>query len=83
MLFNGNYWLASRCIHPISGCAYFDVRRVDGDNARVLELCYGNVYNLFNNTYSSNYAVRPVVILKSNVIDIDENYDSENGWKLK
>ena len=82
MLFNGNYWLASRCINTNSSSAYLCVRYVYGSNTSAFNSCFGYSYNLTQNTHDW-YAVRPVVTLKSNVIDINTNYDAEGEWKLK
>ncbi len=82
MLFNGNYWLASRCINTYSGSSNFYVRRVFGSGTNAERLCYGNGSNLDGISYSL-YAVRPIVILKSNVIDINTNYETEGHWNLK
>ena len=84
MLFNGNYLLASRCINPDSGVADFLVRLVCGDDsgAGASFLCSGNSSGLYEST-SSSYAVRPVVTLKSDIIDVSTNYSTEGEWKLK
>ena len=82
MLFNGDYWLASRCNNPSSGFANFSVRSVNGDRTRPNDLCYGHSSGLSVNEYSY-YAVRPVVTLKSDIIDVSTNYSTEGKWKLK
>lgn len=82
MLFNGNYWLASRCIDPYSSYAYFFVRNVYRDYASKSYLCLGYSSYLYESTYS-DYAVRPVVTLKSDIIDVSTNYSTEGEWKLK
>ena len=82
MLFNGNYWLASRCIDTYSSDSYFEVRLVRDSDARTYYLCDGHSLGL-NETARSNYAVRPIVILKSNVIDTNTNYETEEHWNLK
>ena len=82
MLFNGNYWLASRCVNTISNNAGFLVRRVYGDGTDALTLCYGVSYGLYVDAYS-DVAVRPVVTLKSDIIDVNTNYSTEGEWKLK
>jgi hypothetical protein len=82
MLFNGNYWLASRCIVTSYNQAYFDVRSVDGDDTDAYYLCYGYSSN-FNEIARSSCAVRPVVTLKSDIIDVSTNYSTEGKWKLK
>ena len=83
MLFTGNnYWLASRCVGPYSSGALFSVRRVFSSVVGALNLCDGDSSSLDEYT-SSLYAVRPLVSLKSEVIDIDAGYDETTGWKLK
>ena len=82
MLFNGNCWLASRCIDAVSSCAYFNVHYVIDDLASAGTLCYG--YGSTLSEYPcSYYAVRPVVTLKSDIIDVSTNYSTEGEWKLK
>ena len=82
MLFNGNCWLASRCIASDSSSSAFSVRHVHGSATNAFNLCTGYSTYLFENT-NSNYAVRPIVILKSNVIDTNTNYETEGHWNLK
>ena len=82
MLFNGNYWLASRCIDAYSGSSGFDVRYVFGSNASATYFCGGFSSNLSQYPLSP-CAVRPIVILKSNVIDTNTNYETEEHWNLK
>ena len=70
------YWLASRALY----CDYGDVRY----NAR---LVYTDGYDSYSNFYASdgsnyypsNYGVRPVVYLKS---DIQLSYDSSSGYTI-
>ena len=45
-------------------------------------LCGGGSSRLSQNA-DTYCAVRPVVTLKSNVIDINTDYDTEKEWKLK
>lgn len=82
MLFNGNYWLASRCIYTGSDYADFDVRYVYGDSTGAYDLCSGNSSSLVGNT-NGDFAVRPVVTLKSDIIDVSTSYSTEGEWKLK
>ena len=84
MLFTGNdYWLASRCVYTDSSNAYFYVRLVYSSYVDSYDLCIGNSSNL-NEDSLSIYAVRPLVSLKSEVIDIDAGYnEATGGWKLK
>ena len=83
MLFTGNYyWLASRCIYPYSTDAYFYVHFVGPSDVNPSYLCYG--YGSFLDEYStSNCAVRPLVSIKSEVIDIEAGYNKITGWNLK
>lgn len=82
MLFNGGYWLASCCINPDSSGSNFSVRSVYGSNTGTHSLCYGRSSRL-DEAPGSSYAVRPIVILKSNVIDTNTNYETEGHWNLK
>ena len=82
MLFNGNYWLASRCIKTNSSSSYFRVRYVAGSNTDAYNLCFGRSSALSESALGS-FAVRPIVILKSNVIDTNTNYETEEHWNLK
>ena len=82
MLFNGNYWLASRCIGANSIRTAFNVCFVGGDNASAYALCSGYSSYLDEHTRSS-WAVRPVVTLNSDIIDVSTNYSTEGEWKLK
>ena len=83
MLFTGNnYWLASRCVATYSSYAYLNVCRVISSNMDANILCIDFSSSL--NEYPINIsAVRPLVSLKSEVIDIDAGYDETTGWKLK
>ncbi len=82
MLFNGNYWLASRCINPDSSSSNFYVRGVGVSDSGAYSLCNGNRSHFYEYA-SSIFAVRPIVILKSNVIDTNTNYETEEHWNLK
>jgi len=82
ILINSNYWLASRCIHTYSSFAYFSVRYVNGVTADTNGLCNGKSSGLIEYA-SSRSAVRPVVTLKSDIIDVSTNYSTEGEWKLK
>ena len=82
MLFNGNYWLASRCNISDSSSAHFGVRNVNGDKASAESLC-NTLSSYFGERTYSEYAVRPVVTLKSDIIDVSTNYSTEGKWKLK
>ena len=84
MLFTGNnYCLASRCVQTISSNAIFYVRCVFRSNVYGKLLCGGISSSLYE-VPNSDYAVRPLVSLKSEVIDIDAGYNEANGgWQLK
>ena len=83
MLFTGNnYWLASRCVFTNSSSAIFIVRLVDSSNVIGNDFCFATSKGLIEYPVS-NCAVRPLVSLKSEVIDIDAGYDETTGWKLK
>ena len=83
ILWTGNkYWLASRCVYTSSSFADFGVCLVLSSNVYAGSLCRGDSSCLNENPHS-NDAVRPLVSLKSEVIDIDAGYDETTGWKLK
>ena len=82
MLFNESYWLASRCIYASSRDADFYVRNVYGDRTGPATLCRGRSSRLNENDFIT-CAVRPVVTLKSDIIDVSTNYSTEGEWKLK
>ena len=84
MLFNGKYWLASRCVDTYYSDSYFRIHNVGNTKVYAEGLCNGNMFSLDQYTLS-NFAVRPVVTLKSDVIDLSINYDKDNIniWRLK
>lgn len=86
LLFNGNYWLASRCLNNSNDTNihtnYFNVRVVTNKGLDACNLCYGTNSNLYENTYYI-YAIRPIVTLKYDVIDTNTNYEKEGHWNLK
>lgn len=83
MLFNEPYWLASRCISYGSKEAGFYACHVGyGGRTNYACLCIGNTSNVLENTWY-DFAVRPVVTLKSDIIDVSTNYSTEGEWKLK
>ena len=82
MMFNENYWLASRCIKTTSDIAVFSLRYVGPSNVYYDHLSEGKSLRMYN--FDVNYCkVRPVVTIKSNVIDLDTIYETEGTWKLK
>ena len=78
-----DYWLASRCVYANSSVASFFVRRVISSFVNTFSLCRGRSSNLYELPISY-CAVRPLVSLKSEVLDIDAGYnEATGGWKLK
>ena len=78
-----DYWLASRCVNTSSSGARFRVRYVNSSGVSSYALCGGNSSALLEFPFS-NCAVRPLVSLKSEVLDIDAGYnEATGGWKLK
>ena len=84
MLFPGNYyWLASRYVNPDSRIAHFNVRYVYSSRVSGGSFSFGTSSGLYEFP-SRLCAVRPLVSLKSEVIDIDAGYnEATGGWKLK
>ncbi len=85
-LFNGNYWVASRHISAFSSTTGHHVMYINGISVSNPTLCYGRTTKLEDRKLSdigNIGAVRPVVILKSNIIDTSIGYDENTGWKLK
>ena len=85
MLFNGNYWLASRCFGTIYSDSGFSVSYVNGVSASGGDrLCYGDSSKLNENTLS-RCSVRPVINLKSDIIDVETSseYNGFKMWNLK
>lgn len=83
MLFNESYYLANRCTYPYPTYCYFSMHIVyaPGGGVGHASLCGGNKSNL--NQYSYDFAVRPVVTIRSDVIDLSINYKEDNMWHLK
>jgi len=82
MIFNGNYWIASRCVQTGEGYAAFYIRAVAGDNLSGAYPCGGN--NPYLSQYAkTDYAVRPVVTLNSDAIDTTTDYEKVGSWNLK
>ena len=73
------YWLASRYVatnnssYSNFGLRYVDSGFVGGDN----------MFNSRGSTDRSDSYVRPVVFLKSNIINTDDGYNETTGWSLK
>ena len=85
MLFAGNYyWLASRCVITKSDRADFRVFEVRSREMNAFNLCDGIGIRLWYEYPYKDYAARPLVSLKSEVIDIEAGYnEATGGWKLK
>ena len=74
------YWLASRFVGATdSSYSDFGLRFVLNGNVNGLNLFYSNDSTSRLNTYY----VRPVVSLKSNIINTDDGYNETTGWSLK
>ena len=61
---------------------YFYSRRATSSGIGPIDLCYGFNYNFYD-TKIDYYAVRRVVTIKSNVIDLSINYNRDKIWHLK
>ena len=73
------YWLASRFVDPYnSSYSDFGLRQVYYGNVNG-----GDVFNSNGYPYYSGSCVRPVVSLKSNIINTDDGYNETTGWSLK
>ena len=73
------YWLASRYVDTASSSySNFGLRYVlNGDVGG------SSLFHSYVSTLGSDYYVRPVVPLKSNIIDTDVEYNETTGWSLK
>ena len=73
------YWLASRYVNTHnSSFSSFGLRDVYNGDVNGLNVFYSD-----DDTNSSNFYVRPVVSLKSNIINTDDGYNETTGWSLK
>ena len=73
------YWLASRYVLTYnSSYSYFGLRNVDRGRVGGYRMFFSS-----GNTDSNSYYVRPVVPLKSNIINTDDGYNETTGWSLK
>ena len=73
------YWLASRYVNTSdSSYSEFGLRDVYRGNVNG-----NNMFNSYDFGYGINYYVRPVVSLKSNIINTDDGYNETTGWSLK
>lgn len=85
MLFidNNDYWLSSRCVNTAYTFASFYVRSIKASrDITANRLCHG-VESTLGETQSRDCSIRPIVSIKSNVINMNINYDLEGKWKLK
>ena len=82
MLFDENYWLSSRCLYANSTVGNFYVYMINYGDVDARRVCYSNSSE-WGNHEQDIYTVRPVVTLKSDVIDINTDYNAEREWKLK
>lgn len=62
------YWLASRCVNAISDSALFFVRYVYSDESGTF-VDGNHLFNSYGSEYHDGFAVRPVVVLKSDVTE--------------
>ena len=79
------YWLASRCVVAGSSYAHFCVRFVHSDGGDTVVRGYG-LFLSDGGEYNYGFAVRPVVILKSNVTEdsihkIDDQTEEEWNYE--
>ena len=83
MLFNETYWLSSRSIYTGENFIYYNVLVINKESINRNAMCNASAYNLYENLNSVNYAVRPIVTLESNIIDLSTDYELTGEWKLK
>ena len=85
ILFNENYWIASRSFSSNPNYIAYKVHNMKGDSMAGSDyLCHGDASRLVQ--YANNsYAVRPIVTLKYNSIDIKNSreYNGVKMWELK
>ena len=73
------YWLASRYVRTDNSSYFnFGLRGVGRGSVRGAIMFYSRGYATFDGSY-----VRPVVSLKSNIINTDGGYNETTGWSLK
>ena len=84
ILFNGNYWLSSRAITTNVNDSDFIIYSVISSLGLLAgRTCNGHDSGMYEYTYPT--AIRPVVSIESNVIDISSSteYNGETMWNLK
>ncbi len=86
LMLSGYYWIASRCIFTDISTAFFEVCKwVDGGDVAEEAVASGYIRQFVD---SLRYGeVRPIVSMKSNIIDISnaeiDGKTPEKAWKLK
>ena len=82
ILFNGNYWLSSRAITTnVNDSDFIIYSVISALGILAGRSCNGYDSGMYEYTYPS--AIRPVVTIESNVIDISTDYETEGHWNLK
>ena len=81
LLFNGNYFLASRSISTDASIARFEIQLIIEEEVRTKYLIYCGSASTVDTNEKCN--IRPIVTLKSNVIDVNTDYKKEGHWNLR
>ena len=71
------YWLGSPCVSTNAGYAYFGLWRVGSGRVD-----YASLYISDGTAYTPYYGVRPVVLLKSDLVVVAGSGTEEDPWKL-
>ena len=83
LLFNGIFWLASRGIEA-SSAAYYSIFYIKGKTISYTPLCTNDYdFYIYSNPQATDRGIKPIVTLKSDLIDIDAGYNETTGWSLK
>ena len=77
----GSYWIASQCVNINQTGTFFMVRSVEKNFVSGVSLNTGG-YKSLSQTFSTDYGIRPIVIIKSN-IEVEKSKTEENTWILK
>ena len=77
------YWFSSRSINCIESRVNFGVNIINTQYQGMLILCSGQNSNLYQSQPHCDCAVRPIVTLKADVIDLGIDYNKDNIWRLK
>ena len=81
---NGYYFLASRYVKAENSACQFGLRFVSSNIIDGRQLFDSNDRTNQGSTDFKIYSIRPLVSLKSDIINIDAGYDESNGgWQLK